>query len=89
MGKIVEIPEVLHDVLTARAAIAGLSLSEYLARELDVDAGHGRAKAEVLERIRSRPPVDLGITTADLVREGREERDRKLTDRWSSSMPRR
>lgn len=82
MGKVVEIPEALHDALSARAAGEGLSLSEYLVRELDVYAKG--PKAQVLERIRSRRPVDLGITAADLIREGREERDRELTDTWSS-----
>lgn len=89
MGKVVELPEAVHDALTARAAIAGLSLPEYLARELDADRAYGQTKAEVIERIRSRPRVDLVVTTADLVREAREEHDREILVRWSSSTPRR
>lgn len=83
MGKVVEIPEALHDALSLRAAGEGLSLSEYLVRELDPLAKEPKAK--LLERIRGRQPVDLGMSAADLIRDGREERDRELTARWSSS----
>ncbi|HEV7240793.1 MAG TPA: toxin-antitoxin system HicB family antitoxin [Thermoanaerobaculia bacterium] len=88
MAKTVEIPDELHDALVARAEEEGLSLSDYVVRELESTEQTGVA-ADLLERIRSRPPVDLKITAAELIREGREERDRELTDRWSSSTPRR
>jgi len=88
MAKTVEIPDELHEELVARALKEGLSLADYLVRELE-SAEHPVVTGELLERIRSRPAIDLGITAAELIREGREERDRELTDRWSSSTPRR
>lgn len=89
MAKTVEIPDELHEALEARARVRGISLNEYIAHELDAQAGGKGAVADLLDRIRSRPPVDLGISAADLIREGREERDRQLTDKWLSSTPRR
>lgn len=85
MTKSVDIPDELHDLLVARAKQEGLSVTEYLMRELVLNS-HG--KAEVVERIRNRTPVDLGISVAELVREGREARDCELTDKWASSTPR-
>lgn len=88
MAKTVEIPDELHDALAERAEEEGLSVSAYITRELG-NADHTMAMARLLERIRRREPVDLGISAADLIREGREERVRELTDRWLSSTPRR
>lgn len=89
MAKTVEIPDELHEALEMRARARGISLNEYIAHELDSRSNGKRAVADLLERIRSRPPVDLGVSAADLIREGREERARQLTDKWLSSTPRR
>jgi antitoxin FitA len=75
------VPEDVHRTLKARAAKAGMSLSEYLLRGLEEDANRPTLQ-ELTERIRSRPMVDLGgITAAEIIREEREERERYLGDR--------
>lgn len=88
MAKTVEIPDELHDALADRAQKEGVTLPAFVERELRELVESGRAKDALLERIRSRSAVDLGISAADLIREGREERDRELSDRWLSSTPR-
>lgn len=75
------VPEDVHRTLKARAAKAGMSLSEYLLRGLEEDASRPTLQ-EMTERIRSRPMVDLrGVSTAEIIREEREARDRHLADR--------
>ena len=74
------VPEDVHRTLKARAAKEGLSLSEYLLREA-VDLAERPTMAEMIERIRSRPRVRTKFDSAELIREGREERDRRLVDR--------
>jgi antitoxin FitA len=74
------VPEDVHRTLKARAAKEGLSLSEYLRREV-LDFAQRPTLAEVTERIRSRPMVTSEIPAADLIREAREERERELDDR--------
>ena len=74
MGKTVQIrdiPDKVHRVLKARAAQAGMSLSEYLLRELRRSAERPTAD-EILERLRTLPPV----TTSDPVDALREARER-------------
>ena len=72
------VPEDVHRTLKARAAKAGMSLSEYLLRGLEEDASRPTLR-EMTERLRSRPMVDLGeISTAEIIREEREARDRHL-----------
>ncbi len=82
MGKMVQIrnvPDKLHRTLKARAAQAGMSLSEYLLRELK-KVGDKPSVEELLERIRSRPPIEPGVSSAEIIREGREERMRQLDE---------
>ena len=76
MSKMVQIrnmPDEMHRVLKSRAAARGMSLSDYLLQEL-------RKSAEVpsieewLERVRSREPVDPGISMEDAVRAERDAR---------------
>ena len=56
MIQIRNVPEDIHRTLEIRAAEAGMSLSEYLLRELRALAGRGTFQ-EVLERIESQEPV--------------------------------
>jgi antitoxin FitA len=82
MGKMVQIrnmPDKLHRTLKARAAQAGMSLSEYLLRELK-KVGDKPSVEELLERIRSRPPIEPGVSSGEIIREGREERMRHLDE---------
>lgn len=74
------VPEEVHRTLKARAAKAGMSLSEYLLRDLVRDA-HRPTFEEVVERIRQRAPVHLGVDVAELIREEREARDLLATER--------
>jgi plasmid stability protein len=74
------VPEDVHRTLKARAAKEGMSLSEYLLRALVEDAGRPTL-AELTERIRSREPVELERSAAEIVREEREARERYLAAR--------
>jgi antitoxin FitA len=76
MGKMVQIrnvPDALHRKLKARAAMAGMSLSEYLLREIR-QVGEKPAPEELLERLRQRSVVEGSATAADIIRERRDER---------------
>ena len=59
--------------LKARAAEEGLSLSVYLARELDRIAERPTL-AEMSARLRARTPTRLSAASAETLREGRGER---------------
>ncbi|HYA09603.1 MAG TPA: hypothetical protein VEG24_08420 [Gaiellaceae bacterium] len=74
------VPDDLHRKLKERAAKEGMSLSEYLLREV-VDNAARPTLAELAERIRSRPMIRAKVPAADLIREAREERDRELDAR--------
>ncbi len=81
MGKMVQIrnmPEKMHRTLKSRAAQAGMSLSEYLLRELRKGTDRPTSD-ELLERMRRRQRSDFDA--AELVREGRAERDAEI-DAW-------
>jgi plasmid stability protein len=67
------VPDELHRVLKARAALAGLSLSEYLIQEVQ-QLAQRPTKDEMRERLNRRSPIALEPPSADLVR---EERDRR------------
>ena len=71
------VPEDLHRTLKAKAAKEGMSLSEYLLREV-VDLAARPTLAEMTERIRSRPMIRSKVPAAELIREAREEREREL-----------
>jgi plasmid stability protein len=68
------VPEDVHRTLKARAAKEGMSLSEYLLRDV-VELAQRPTLDEVLERIRSRPMIDSDFSAADALREAREERE--------------
>jgi plasmid stability protein len=74
------VPEDVHRTLKARAAKEGMSLSEYLLRDV-VELAQRPTLDEVLERIRSRPMIDSDFSAADALREAREERERELDAR--------
>lgn len=79
MSKMIQVrhvPDEVHRALKARAAKSGETLSGYLLKELERLAGRP-SMDEVLERIRGREPVELRAGAADLIREGREERERR------------
>lgn len=73
MIQIRNVPEELHRKLKARAATAGMSLSDYLLREIRQVAEQPTIE-ELWARIKRRRPVELSVNPADLIR---EERDRR------------
>ena len=76
MSKMIQIrnvPAVLHRKLKARAALSGMSLSEYLLKEIQ-EAAERPTMAELLERLQKRSAVNLSISPAEAVREARNHR---------------
>jgi plasmid stability protein len=76
MSKMIQlrhVPDDLHRKLKARAALEGLSLSDYLLREIERMAERPTV-AELRERIAHRAPVTLRVPPARAVRVERERR---------------
>jgi len=76
MSKMIQlrsVPDALHRTLKARAALAGMSLSDYLLAEIKEIAARPTL-AEIRERLHQRKPVAADIDTARAVREEREAR---------------
>jgi plasmid stability protein len=76
MAKMIQlrhVPEGVHKKLKSRAARLGMSLSDYLVREVTKIAEEPSLD-EVLARIRRRTPVILGESAAQAVRAEREGR---------------
>lgn len=79
MAKMIQlrnVPDELHRTLKARAAMAGLSLSDYLLREVRYIAEKPTME-EMMKRIEERMPVITRISSAQAVREEREKRGRR------------
>ena len=76
MSKMIQlrnVPDALHRTLKARAAMAGMSLSDYLLTEIREIAERPTLK-ELRERLHQRKPVAAQLDTARLVREERDAR---------------
>lgn len=76
MSKMIQlrnVPDSLHRKLKARAAMAGMSLSDYLLSEIKEIADRPTL-AEMRERLHQREPVSLPIDIARVVREERDSR---------------
>lgn len=76
MSKMIQlrnVPDALHRGLKARAALAGMSLSDYLLAEIK-EIAEKPSLAELRERLHRRKPVAAEIDTAGLVREERDAR---------------
>lgn len=76
MSKMIQlrnVPEALHRSLKARAAMAGMSLSDYLVMEIKEIAARPTL-AELRERLHKREPVTGELDTARWVQEEREAR---------------
>ena len=69
------VPESLHRTLKSRAAIAGLSLSDYLIRELQ-DLSERPTPHELRQRVQNRQKVELQESPADALRAERDARAR-------------
>jgi hypothetical protein len=68
------VPPDLHRVLKARAALAGMSLSEYLLAEVRRSAAVPTTD-ELLARVRGLPKVGSGASSAEIIRDERARRD--------------
>lgn len=71
MVQIRNVPTEFHRRLKARAAIEGVSMSDYVLRELR-KALERPTRQEVLERLRSRPVRQLRRSAADVIRTERD-----------------
>ena len=67
------VPGALHRHLKSRAALAGLSLLDYLLAEIK-EIAERPTLAELRAHLRTRKPVNLSLDTARLVREERDKR---------------
>jgi hypothetical protein len=66
------VPDALHRKLKARAALEGMSLSDYLLAEIKLFAERP-TMTEMLKRLEARTPVRPRVAPAQAIR---EERDR-------------
>jgi plasmid stability protein len=76
MSKMIQlrnVPDALHRGLKARAAMAGMSLSDYLLAEIK-EIAERPTLAELRDRLHARKPVRVELDTARLVRGEREAR---------------
>jgi plasmid stability protein len=76
MSKMIQlrnVPDALHRRLKARAAMAGMSLSDYLLAEIK-EIANKPTMEEFRERLARREPVDLQIDVARMIREERDAR---------------
>ena len=76
MSKLVQIknvPDAVHRTLKARAAQAGMTLSDYLLKELS-DIAARPTLDEILNGLKTRGPVDRRFDSAAAVRAERESR---------------
>ncbi|MDE0029819.1 MAG: hypothetical protein OXU42_10525 [Deltaproteobacteria bacterium] len=75
MSKMIQlrnVPDELHRILKSRAALAGMSLSDYSIAELARHAEHPTLE-DLCRRLRSRPSFHPTLTPTRIIR---EERDR-------------
>jgi antitoxin FitA len=73
MIQIRNVPDALHRRLKARAALAGMSLSDYLLQQIREVAERPTIE-EMRARLARRSPVVLSIDTAEAVRAERDSR---------------
>lgn len=73
MIQIRNVPDELHREAKARAARAGMTLSDYLLREIERVLAYPPVE-ELLARIESRPRPELSETPADMIRAERDSR---------------
>ena len=73
MLRIGNVPDGLHARLKVRATHAGMSMSDYVPREIRQSPGRP-TREEVLARLAESPPIRLNPPPADILREDRNER---------------
>ena len=76
MSKMIQlrnVPDALHRRLKARAAMAGMSLSDYLLAEVK-EVAERPTLAELRERLHQRKPVSAELDTVRILQEERDSR---------------
>lgn len=73
MIRLRNVPDALHRRLKARAAMAGMSRSDYLLSELK-EIAERPTLAEMRERLHQREPVTLQLDTVRILHEERDAR---------------
>ena len=73
MVQIRNVPSDFHRRLKARAAMEGMSMSDYILREVGKALDHP-TRQEVLERLRLRPVRQIRRSAADVIRAERDAR---------------
>jgi len=64
------VPSALHRKLKSRAALAGMSLSDYLIEIIRRDAERPTVE-ELVARLKSREPIESELSAADIIRDQR------------------
>jgi antitoxin FitA len=72
MLQIKDVPEDVHRVLKARAALAGVSLTEYARRTLEQSARRP-SREDLLAELSEVEPVDVGESAAEALAHIRED----------------
>jgi len=85
MLQIRNVPDDTHRLLKARAAMAGMSMSHFVLREIERIVRRP-SREDVLAAIRAAPPVTLTEEPAEIVRQARTEREQQ-TAPWLSTHP--
>ena len=73
MLQIRNVPDEVHRRLKSRAALVGVSMSDYVLREIERTLSRP-TRDEVFARIAELPPIDLDPPSAEVLREERERR---------------
>jgi len=73
MIQVRNVPDALHRLLKSRAAMEGMSLSDYLLKEMR-EIVERPTLAEFHERLHGRQPVPVSVDTARLLQEERTAR---------------
>ena len=73
MVQIRDVPDDVHKILKSRAAREGMSLSDFIKRELK-HAAERPNMLEWLERVQQAKPIPSRVTPAQIIRELRDSR---------------
>lgn len=80
--QIKDVPTELHDEIRRRAGVRGVTIRDYVLQLLQDDVSV-MLQEEWLEEMLAREPIDLGgMTSAELVRTGRDEHEAELMQRF-------
>lgn len=73
MIQIRNVPDEIHRTLKSRAALAGMSLSDYLLNEVRRVAEQPTLE-EMMRRLEALPPVNTDLSAAEIIRAERDSR---------------